>query len=109
MMEGALRLLQKPALDLLLARSLRGRRDLLPEVRKRDAAAAAIELPALAEPRRVSWPTLIMIIGSLIGGWALIGGLIDLAGSFDTAIWADWLWVVLAFVLAQLAYVASAV
>ena len=109
MMEGALRQLQKPALDPLLARSLRGRRSLLPEVRERAAAAAAIELPTLAEPRRVSWPTLIMIIGSLIGGWALIGVLIDVAGSFDTVIGADWLWVIIAFVLAQLAYVASAV
>ncbi len=109
MLEGALRQLQKPALDPLLVRSLRGRRDLLPEVRGRAAAAAAIELPALAEPRRVSWPTLIMIIGSLIGGWALIGVLIDVAGSFDTVIGADWLWVIMAFVLAQLAYVASAV
>ena len=109
MLAGALRQLQKPALDPLLARSLRGRRDLLPEVRQRAAAAAAIELPALAEPRRVSWPTLIMIIGSLIGGWALIGVLIDVAGSFDTVIGADWLWVIMAFVLAQLAYVASAV
>src|SRR5689334_5198485 len=109
MMEGALRQLQKPALDPLLARSLRGRRDLLPEVRERAAAAAAIELPALAEPRRVSWPTLIMIVGTLIGGWALIGVLIDVAGSFDTVIGADWLWVVMALVLAQLGYVASAV
>jgi uncharacterized membrane protein YbhN (UPF0104 family) len=108
-LEGALRQLQKPALDPLLARNLRGRRDLLPEVRERAAAAAAIELPALAEPRRVSWPTLILIIGSLIGGWALIGVLIDVAGSFDTVIGADWLWVIMAFVLAQLAYVASAV
>ena len=109
LMEGALRHLQKPALDPLVGRSLRGRRDLLPEVRERAAAAAAIKLPALAEPRRVSWPTLIMIIGSLIGGWALIGVLIDVAGSFDTVIGADWLWVIMAFVLAQLAYVASAV
>ena len=109
LLEGALRQLQKPALDPLLVRSLRGRRSLLPEVRERAAAAAAIELPTLAEPRRVSWPTLIMIIGSLIGGWALIGVLIDVAGSFDTVIGADWLWVIMAFVLAQLAYVASAV
>ena len=71
--------------------------------------AGSIDLPQLAEPRRVSWPTLIMIIGSLIGGWALIGVLIDVAGSFDTVIGADWLWVIMAFVLAQLAYVASAV
>ena len=109
MLAGALRQLQKPALDPLLGRNLRGRRDLLPDVRQRAAQAASIELPQLAEPRRVSWPTLIMIIGSLIGGWALIGVLIDVAGSFDTVIGADWLWVIMAFVLAQLAYVASAV
>ena len=107
MLEGALRQLQKPALDPLLGRSLRGRRGLLPEVRQRAAQAGSIDLPQLAEPRRVSWPTLIMIIGTLIGGWALIGVLIDVAGSFDTVIGADWLWVIIALVLAQLAYVAS--
>ena len=109
MLEGALRQLQKPALDPLLVRSLRGSRGLLPDVRQRTAAAASIELPQLAEPRRVSWPTLIMIIGTLIGGWALIGVLIDVSKSFDTVIGADWLWVIIALVLAQLAYVASAV
>ena len=67
---GALRHLQKPALDPLLGRSLRGRRGLLQEVRQRAAQAGSIELPELVEPRRVSWPTLIMIIGTLIGGWA---------------------------------------
>jgi uncharacterized membrane protein YbhN (UPF0104 family) len=106
---GALRYLHKPALDPALGRSLRGDRKLLPDVRQRAAAAASIELPALVEPRRVSWPTLVMIIGTLIGGWALIGVLIDVSKSFDTVIGADWLWVIMAFVLAQLAYVASAV
>ena len=109
MLEGALRQLQKPALDPLLGRSLRGRRSLLPDVRQRAAQAASIEPPQLAEPRRVSWPTLIMIIGTLIGGWALIGVLIDVSKSFDTVIGADWLWVIMALVLAQLAYVASGV
>jgi len=106
---GALRHLQKPTLDPLLGRSLRGRRGLLAEVRQRAAGAAGIEVPKLAEPRRVSWPTLIMIIGSLIGGWALIGVLIDVSKSFDTVIGAEWLWVIMAFVLAQLAYVSSGV
>src|SRR5690348_11911051 len=107
MMEGALRHLQKPALDPLLGRSLRGRRGLLPDVRQRAARAASIELPQLAEPRRVSWTTLIMIIGTLIGGWALVGVLIDVSRSFDTVIGADWLWVIMALVLSQLAYAAS--
>ena len=60
------------SLDPALRRDLRKQRDLLPDVRQR-AAAASIELPTLVEPRRVSWPTLIMVIGTLIGGWALIG------------------------------------
>jgi len=106
---GALRHLQKPSLDPALGRSLRGHRGLLQEVRDRASQAASIDLPKLVEPRRVSWPTLIMIIGTLIGGWALVGVLIDVSKSFDTVIGADWLWVIMALVLAQLAYVASAV
>ena len=109
MLEGALRHLHKPALDPALGRSLRGQRGLLEEVRQRAAQAASIDLPKLVEPRRVSWPTLIMMVGTLIGGWALIGVLIDVSKSFDTVIGADWLWVILTFVLAQLVYVASAV
>jgi uncharacterized membrane protein YbhN (UPF0104 family) len=50
-----------------------------------------------------------MVAGTLIGGWALIGVLIDVAQSFDTVIGANWLWVAAAFVLAQLAFVATAV
>ena len=108
-LEGALRQLHPPALDPALRPSLRRNRELLPEVRQRAAQAASIAVPELVEPRRVSWPTLIMIIGTLIGGWALIGVLIDVSKSFDTVIGADWLWVIMALVLAQLAYVASAV
>ena len=89
--------------------SLRGNSGLLDEVRQQAARSASIELPELAQPRRVSWPTLILVIGTLIGGWALIGVLIDVSKSFDTVIGADWLWVIMALVLAQLAYVASAV
>jgi uncharacterized protein (TIRG00374 family) len=106
---GALRHLHKPSLDPALGRSLRSNSGLLNDVRERAARTASIDLPELAQPRRVSWPTLIMIIGTLIGGWALIGVLIDVSKSFDTVIGADWLWVIMAFVLAQLAYVSSAV
>jgi glycosyltransferase 2 family protein len=106
---GALQHLRKAGLDPALTRSLRGKRGLLEDVRQRAARAKSIEVPKLIEPRRVSWPTLIMVIGTLIGGWALIGVLIDVSKSFDTVIGADWLWVIVAFLLAQLVYVASAV
>jgi glycosyltransferase 2 family protein len=109
MLAGALRHLNKPSLDPVLGRGLRGKRGVLEEVRQRAARAASIDPPKLVEPRRVSWPTLIMMIGTLIGGWALIGVLIDVSRSFDTVIGADWLWVIIALVLAQLGYVASAV
>jgi uncharacterized membrane protein YbhN (UPF0104 family) len=108
-LQAALRQLHAPALDPALRRDLRRKRDLLPDVRQRAAQAASIELPTLLEPRRISWPTLIMVIGTLIGGWALIGVLLDVSKSFDTVIGANWLWVIMAFLLAQLAYVASAV
>ena len=108
-LEGALRHVVRAGLDPALIRGLRGKRGLLEDVRQRAAAAKGIEAPKLVEPRRVSWPTLIMIIGTLIGGWALIGVLIDVSQSFDTVIGADWLWVIVAFVLAQLVFVASAV
>ena len=106
---GALQHLHRAALDPALSRSLRGKRGLLEDVRRRAAQAKSIDVPKLAEPRRVSWPTLIMVVGTLIGGWALVGVLIDVSKSFDTVLGAHWLWVVLAFVLAQLAFVASAV
>jgi glycosyltransferase 2 family protein len=106
---GALRQLHRPALDPVVRRSLRGERELLQDVRQRAAETASIEVPKLLEPRRVSWPTLIMVIGTLIGGWALIGVLIDVSSSFDTVIGAEWLWVIMTLVLAQLVFVASAV
>ena len=108
-LEGALQHLHKAALDPALSRPLRSQRELLAEVRQRAADAKSIPVPKLVEPRRVSWPTLIMVVGTLIGGWALIGVLIDVSKSFDTLIGANWLWVIAALVLAQLAFVASAI
>jgi uncharacterized protein (TIRG00374 family) len=106
---GALRQLQKPALDPVLRRQLRGNKTLLQDVREHAARTASIDVPKLTEIRRVSWPTLVMVIGTLIGGWALVGVLLDVSKSFDTVIGAEWLWVIMAFVLAQLSCVASAV
>jgi uncharacterized protein (TIRG00374 family) len=105
----ALQHLRRAGLDPALSRRLRGKHGLLENVRQRAAEAKSIDVPKLVDPHRVSWPTLIMVIGTLIGGWALVGVLIDVSKSFDTVLGADWLWVIMAFVLAQLAFVASAV
>ena len=45
------------------AGALRGKRELLKDVRQRAAQAGSIDVPKLVEPRRVSWPTLIMMVG----------------------------------------------
>ena len=108
-LSGALQRMHRAGLDPSLSRSLRNQRQLLADVRQQAAQAKSIDVPKLVEPRRVSWPTLIMMVGTLIGGWALIGVLIDVSKSFDTVIGASWLWVVVAFILAQLVFVASAV
>ena len=109
LLAGALQHLRRAGLDPVVSRSLRGRRGLLEDVRRLASQAKSIDVPALAEPRRVSWPTLIMVVGTLIGGWALVGVLIDVSQSFDTVLGANWLWVIVAFILAQSAFVASAV
>ncbi len=108
-LSGVLGHLRRAGFDPNLVRALRGRKALLDEVREQSAALKGIDVPKLIEPRRISWTNLILIVGTLIGGWALIGVLIDVTRSFDTIVGADWVWVVAAFVLAQLAFAASAV
>ena len=101
--------LRRAGLDSVVAKQLRGKSALLEDVRTEAAKLKSIEVPKLAEPRRISWPNLILIIGTLIGGWALIGTLINVTNSIDTIIGADWAWVVVAFICCQLAFVGSAV
>ena len=105
----ALPFLQRAALDSAAAKSLRGKKAILKAVREEGAAAAGVEVPKLIEPRRISWVTLVLVIGTLIGGWALIGVLINVGKSWSTITGAAWGWVAVTFVLAQAAYPAIAV
>jgi uncharacterized membrane protein YbhN (UPF0104 family) len=105
----ALPFLQRAALDTVASRSLRGRKAALVALREHGAAAAGVEVPKLIEPRRISWVTLLLVIGTLIGGWALIGVLINVGKSWSTITGADWGWVAVVFVLAQAAYPAIAI
>ena len=72
------------------------------------ASATGIEVPKLAEAKRVSWVNLVFGIGSLIGIWAILGVLADVRGSLDVIKGASWGWVALAFLLAQLPVAAEA-
>jgi len=104
----ALPRLQAAALDPVSARNLHGEKPLLADLRARGAAATGVEVPKLAETRRMSAMSLLLVGGSLIGGYALIGVLLNVSRSFSTITGADWGWVITAFVLAQLTYPALA-
>lgn len=101
--------LQVAALDPVTSRAIRVKRSMLTDLRNQAASAVGIEPPELAEPRRVSWASLIFVLGTLIGGWALIGVLVNVSSSFDTIVGAQWGWVIGVFLLAQSVFVVSAV
>ena len=105
---GALPFLQRAALDPAASKSLRGRKALLTAVREQGAVEAGVEVPKLIEPRRVSWVNLLLVVGTLVGGWALIGVLVNVGKSWSTITGAKWGWVAATFVLAQAAYPAIA-
>jgi uncharacterized protein (TIRG00374 family) len=105
---GALVHLQRSALDPVTVDALHGQKDLLPRLREAVAGAAGIEVPKLADEKRVSWISLVFGIGTLIGVWAIIGVLADVGQSLDVIRGASWGWVALTFVLAQLPMVAEA-
>ena len=101
---SALPYLQRAALDPTAARSLRGKKSLLAALREQGAATAGVEVPKLIEPRRISWVNLLLVVGTLVGGWALIGVLVNVTKSWSTITGARWGWVAAVFVLAQAAY-----
>jgi glycosyltransferase 2 family protein len=105
---GTLVRLQRSGLDPVTVRVLRRQRDLLPRLRAAVAGAFGIDVPKLAEAKRVSWVSLVFGIGTLIGVWAILGVLADVHESLDVIKGASWGWVALTFVLAQLPVVAEA-
>jgi uncharacterized protein (TIRG00374 family) len=100
----ALPRLQSAALDPVSSRNLHGKKALLADLRTRGAEVTGVEVPKLVETRRISGVNLVMVIGSLIGGYALISVFVNVAASFSTIKGADWGWVTVAFILAQLTY-----
>lgn len=106
---AALPFLQRAALGSAASRSLRGKKSSLSALRERGAAVADVDVPKLVEPRRISWVSLVLVLGTLVGGWALIGVLVNVTKSWGTIKGADWAWVVVVFFLSQAAYPAIAV
>ena len=94
---GALVHLQRSALDPVTVDALQHHKDLLPRLREAVAGRAGIEVPKLAEAKRVSWPNLLFAVGSLIGVWLIIGILSDAGASLDAIKGAGWGWATLAW------------
>ena len=87
---GALVHLQRSALDPGTVAALKDHKDLLPRLRDAVASGAGIEVPRLAEVKRVSWANLLFAVGSLIGIWAIIGVLSGAGDSLDAIKGASW-------------------
>jgi hypothetical protein len=72
------------------------------------AVRAGVEVPKLAEAKRVSWASLLFAVGSLIGIWLIIGVLSDAGDSLAAIKGASWGWVALTFIFARLPMVVEA-
>jgi undecaprenyl-diphosphatase len=106
---GALTHLRRAGLDPSITVAMKGKKNLLDQLRTQAAHEAGIEVPELVEPRRLSWNQVLVAVGSLIGGWALIAVLINASHSIDTIRHAQWGWVVATAVLCWSAYLGGAV
>ena len=104
---GALVHLQRSALDPGTVAALKEHTHLLPRLREAVASGAGIDVPDLAEVKRVSWANLLFAVGSLIGIWAIIGVLSGAGDALEAIKGASWGWVALAFVFSQLPVVAE--
>jgi uncharacterized membrane protein YbhN (UPF0104 family) len=107
-LSGALGHLRRAGLDPAVNVALKGKKTLLDEVRSQTAQLAGIEAPDLVEPRRLSWNQVLVALGSLVGGWALILVLINASHSAHTIQHAQWGWVVATALLCACGYLGGA-
>jgi hypothetical protein len=107
-LSGALGHLRRAGLDPAVNLGLKGKKQLLDQLRTQTAQAAQISVPELAEPRRMSWSQVLVAVGTLIGGWALILTLINAAHSIDTIRNAQWGWVTATAILCAASYFGTA-
>ncbi|MDA8367237.1 MAG: lysylphosphatidylglycerol synthase transmembrane domain-containing protein [Actinomycetota bacterium] len=106
---GALPLLQRAALPPALAARYRGRKEELTALRVAGAGRVGVEVPKLVETRRLSWVNLALVIGTLVGGWALLGVFVNVGKSFGTIAGADWGFVVAVVLVTVATYPAQAI
>jgi uncharacterized protein (TIRG00374 family) len=106
--QAVLTRLQRSTLDPETERMARSQKGFLKSLRETLAAATGVEVPKLVEAKRISWPNLLMVVGSLVGLWLIIGVLTEASGSLSVIRGASLEWVAAAFVLGQLPVVTGA-
>lgn len=100
--------LQRSTLDPVTERMARSQKGFLGSLRQALAAAMSIPVPKLVEAKRISWINLVMVLGSLVGLWAILAVFSDASGSLSVIEGAKWGWVALAFVLTQMPVLSNA-
>ncbi len=105
---AALPFLQGAALPSPLASVVKAHPELLEQLRTEGAARLGVDAPELAKLTRVSITTIVLILGTLIGGWALIAVFINVANTFSTIRGANLLWVSVVAILSACCYPMSA-
>jgi glycosyltransferase 2 family protein len=108
LLPGAMSHLRRAGLDPAITLALKGKKQLLDELRSRTARQAGMTVPELIEPRRLSWNQVLVALGSLVGGWALILVLINASHSISTIKSAQWGWVAATALLCASAYLGGA-
>ena len=76
-LQAVLTRLQRSTLDPETERMARPQKGFLKSLREALASEAGVEAPKLVEAKRISWPNLLMVVGSLVGLWLIIGVLTD--------------------------------
>jgi uncharacterized membrane protein YbhN (UPF0104 family) len=107
---GSLPFLQDVALPDPLTQGLRKdhNKPVLKELRTKGASLTGVDVPELATLHRVSATSLVLAVGTLIGGWALIDVLLKVADSFNTVKSASIPWVIATAIIGQVAYFGNA-
>ena len=100
--------LQRSTLDPETERMAREQKGFLKNLRESLATATGVEVPKLVEAKRISWANLLMVVGSLVGLWLIIGVLTEASGSLAVIRGASVPWVAAAFVFGQLPVVTGA-
>jgi len=108
---AALPYLEEPAISSEGKRQVEHPRAELKEIRQKVADLTGTELPRPVQLRRINWRSILMAGLTLLAAYALIGMLsgIDFAAVWEELQDADWAWVAVAFVVAQLPIVTDAV